>query len=295
MSDLIDMILLQLFQLPPSSTNIIILLCISRFATDPTPVAKTSPSFTVLPKHPPIAVPTQAMSVEPKKGTRVPGFDRPDKVVTFIIGPSKQNFVVHKEFVCHYSPVLEAAFNSAFVEGQTQTYVLEDTTQQAFKYFVQWLYAQSIDLEIHGKGDKTKVKCDEDGSPDAEIRGEICGKQNSTLIEVWLLAAKFMVPGLQNHIIDLFMENHAKCNRVMVDFTHAAYAKMERGNPLRRLCIRMLAWHHQFSDFSEELTEIYTPELIYDLVKVLYESRKTDTSFSAECKMKPNDYYVQQA
>jgi hypothetical protein len=33
--------------------------------------------------------------------------------------------------------VLEAAFNSEFVEGQTQTYRLEDATERAFRLLVQ--------------------------------------------------------------------------------------------------------------------------------------------------------------
>jgi hypothetical protein len=33
-------------------------------------------------------------------------------------GKSDQKFIVHKKFACYYSPVLKAAFNSNFIEGQ---------------------------------------------------------------------------------------------------------------------------------------------------------------------------------
>lgn len=44
--------------------------------------------------------------------------------------------------------MLRAAFNSSFIEGQTQTYRLEDIDPAAFRLFVQWLYSQKIDLYI---------------------------------------------------------------------------------------------------------------------------------------------------
>lgn len=52
--------------------------------------------------------------------------------------------MVHKEHACHHSPVLNAAFNSPMIEGQTQTYTFEDTSQEAVQYLVQWLYSQQI-------------------------------------------------------------------------------------------------------------------------------------------------------
>lgn len=69
---------------------------------------------------------------------------KPTDTVTFHVGKEAEPFVVHKgivnptqwylrdyinrysEFACHYSPVLNAAFNSEFVESQTWTYCLED-------------------------------------------------------------------------------------------------------------------------------------------------------------------------
>ena len=68
----------------------------------------------------------------------------------FIKASHSRSFLSEKliliEFVCHYSPVLDAAFNSGFVEGRTQTYELDDTRPGAFRFFVQWLYGQDIDL-----------------------------------------------------------------------------------------------------------------------------------------------------
>jgi hypothetical protein len=56
----------------------------------------------------------------------------------------KEAFVIQKEVVVLYSPVFKAAFNSDFVEGQTQTYNLEETNIKAFSLVVQWLYGEAF-------------------------------------------------------------------------------------------------------------------------------------------------------
>jgi hypothetical protein len=53
---------------------------------------------------------------------------------------------VHKEFACFASPVFDAAFNSNFIEGQTQTYKLDDTTSRAFRLLTQWLYFEKLKI-----------------------------------------------------------------------------------------------------------------------------------------------------
>ncbi|TVY41599.1 hypothetical protein LOCC1_G007765 [Lachnellula occidentalis] len=93
--------------------------------------------------------PSPTNSTPAKKNS--PNFSNTKELVTFKIGKDDKikTFVVHKEFACHYSPVLKAAFNSDFIEGQTQTYVLEDIGPygiETFTLFVKWLYTQKLDL-----------------------------------------------------------------------------------------------------------------------------------------------------
>lgn len=55
-------------------------------------------------------------------------------MVTLYAGEGDDHkFTVHKDFVCHYSPVLKAAFESDFIEGQTQSYRLKDTSERTVK------------------------------------------------------------------------------------------------------------------------------------------------------------------
>jgi hypothetical protein len=56
----------------------------------------------------------------------------------------KEAFVIQKEVAVLYSQVFKAAFNSDFVEGQTQTYNLEGANIEAFSLVVQWLYGEAF-------------------------------------------------------------------------------------------------------------------------------------------------------
>jgi hypothetical protein len=71
-------------------------------------------------------------------------FNTPHELITFYIGPDLNLFMVHKEVACLNCPVFAAAFKSDFVEGQTQTYKLEDITVDAFQYVVYWFYSQKL-------------------------------------------------------------------------------------------------------------------------------------------------------
>jgi hypothetical protein len=87
---------------------------------------------------------------------------------------------------------LRAAFNSNFVEGKTQTYRIEDTTEEAFRLVVQWLYSQKLVLLQHTPN-----------HPLLEDVTHLSGMaEDESLVELWVLAAKLKTPKLQNAAID---------------------------------------------------------------------------------------------
>jgi len=61
---------------------------------------------------------------------------------------NKATFIVHKVFICHYSPYFDAAFNGDFVEGSTQAMDLEFTSIDAFALFVNWIYHPDLSTFI---------------------------------------------------------------------------------------------------------------------------------------------------
>lgn len=43
---------------------------------------------------------------------------------------------IHKDVACWYSPVFKAAFNSQFLEGENQTYHLEDANRRTVRLLI---------------------------------------------------------------------------------------------------------------------------------------------------------------
>jgi hypothetical protein len=143
----------------------------------------------------------------------------PDVLVTFFIGPDEKKFLVHKEFACHYSPVLKAAFNSQFIEGQTQTYRLKDTTEGIFRLFVQWLYYQQLEL----------LQLQDD-----DVVDDLAIYEDKSLFGLWILADELNVPRVQNLVIESIEKYHYKINAIPTLQLRYIYDNTSVGSPLRR-------------------------------------------------------------
>jgi hypothetical protein len=124
-----------------------------------------------------------------------------NSLVTFIVGKEGETakFTAHKEVVCHHAEALNAAFNSTFVEGQTQTYRLEDTSEAAFKLFIQWVYLQKIVL--------LQLQ-------DGHVEAEEAVKEDMALAELWVLADRLCMPRFQNVALKAIFDISEKRNTV---------------------------------------------------------------------------------
>lgn len=114
-------------------------------------------------------------------------------------GCESESFFIHKNFITHYSPYFNAAFNGSFAEGQSQQLDLEDTEPHVFGTFVNWLYSQDIE----------------------NAEGEV--PDDSTLVNLWLLADRLLVPKLQNHVIRALARNDKPTETPTADRSPAAY------------------------------------------------------------------------
>jgi hypothetical protein len=166
------------------------------------------------------------------------------------------------EFACHYSPVLNAAFNSSFLEGQTQTYRLEDIGLSAFRLLVQWLYSQNIDLHIEvniipndavqsvagaGKNDSSKAsdgQCtNEEGDDDDDIPPELYDAwraQDLDLAQLWVAGDRLLMPRLQNAVIMAWHElwtSDTDDRVASTSWVQYAYEHTCVGSPLRNLAV----------------------------------------------------------
>ncbi|PVH85663.1 hypothetical protein DL98DRAFT_605229 [Cadophora sp. DSE1049] len=137
-------------------------------------------------------------------------------------GESIKNFVVHKDFACHYSPVLKAAFNSNFLEGQTQISHLEDAKDETVSLLVNWFYSQEL-------------------SVDSLEKNEIVDGDHWKLIRLWVLADKLLIPRLQNVTIIKLTEMEKAFNKTPVGCLNYIYNNTAAGSPLRLLLLHQCA------------------------------------------------------
>ncbi len=94
-----------------------------------------------------------------------------------IRSPELPKYIFHRNLISHHSPFFAAAFKSNFKEGISHEMTLEADVR-AFGVFSNWLYTQNI---LNSKGDR----------PDL-----------GTLANLWILADRFLVPVLQNKVVD---------------------------------------------------------------------------------------------
>ena len=145
-------------------------------------------------------------------------------MVKLVVGPDKEEFVVHKEFACYHSPVLKAAFNSTFIEGQTQTYTLEEVIAPVARLLVNWLYTQQLDLlQPEDYSQKTK--------------------EDLELARLFVIADKLLIPQLQNAIIVLFHKALAAGKDQPVSCVKYIWENTTKENPLRRLILHYCVFY----------------------------------------------------
>ncbi|CZT46405.1 uncharacterized protein RSE6_06829 [Rhynchosporium secalis] len=168
--------------------------------------------------------PAQKRPIEKDNG---PDFSTPGAIVTFYIGEEGKEFKVHKENVCAYSPVLEAAFNSTFLEGLSQTYQLKDVDPDVFRMLVQWFYTRP--LKVYDIDDADDIDMFE-----AHRRLE---EQDLHLAQLWVLADRLLVPGLQNEIVDILQKFQRTARLASTLWIPFVYENTAAGSPLRKLAV----------------------------------------------------------
>jgi hypothetical protein len=196
----------------------------------------------------------------------------PTSLVTFIIGKKEKTtkFIIHKEVVCFHSKVLDAAFNSNFIKGQTLEYYLDDTSPGVFKLFMQWLYSQKLVL----------LALTDPVREDMEI-----GLNESLdLAMLWVLADKLGMSSLQNVALKAIDEISHKHQLIATHTFFYIENNTAADSPLRRYTVANCA-SYLHEDFA-------TAEIPYQLLREfgLYMLRR-EKGLEAK-KVKVSDYLV---
>ncbi|KAG4433068.1 hypothetical protein IFR05_011462 [Cadophora sp. M221] len=189
----------------------------------------------------------------------------PKSLVTFIVGPegSTKEFLVHKEVACHHSDVLKAAFNSGFIEGSTQTYRLEDVSEGAFNFLIQWLYSQKLNLLVD----------DPDHVVNTKDEGEDCD-EDMHLAELWTLADRLNIPKLQNAVIDAFHSIFISHECLLCYSYHYIYQNTTANSKLRKYVCAPFAQYITLG-FIKETAKHYPSEMLVDIAEMLLSQRNS--------------------
>jgi len=182
-------------------------------------------------------------------------------MVTFLIGKNEEKFFVHKTFVCHYSPVLRAAFNSTFLESQTQTYGLDNISREAFQFFAEWLYMQKIDV--------VQLREEYDRAPENKAEQ---GKEEFALHELWVFGDKFSIPALQNLAMKAINDISNKWNMISTEYMQYVWANTQVDSPLRRYYMKRCVYSLG-ENFVKEEPSSFTLEILVDLTSYLMSLR----------------------
>jgi len=171
------------------------------------------------------------------------------------------------------------AFNSNFVEGQTQTYKLEDTTPYAFRFLLQWIYSEKLTIILEQDEDTQRAM--QATEPPYYRRGLIIdgsfmGVEFRALVEAYILADKLIIPKLQNAAMNKLYGIAVKEGIPTGCFNHV-YANTQDGSPLRHLLTNFTALHAK-DGFIKKNSKIFPHQLLIDIIDFREKHNNPDPS-----------------
>jgi len=144
------------------------------------------------------------------------------------------------------------AFESGFIEGQTQTYKLDDVEPKVVQVLLHWLYTQKLDIEVAREQDSQNFLHLEEPFILA--------------VSLWALADKLLLPGLQNEVVDWI---DRVCREEEYAPTHClkhVYNCTGAGSLLRKLFISQTA-HYMPSNWYTTQAKDFPQEFLIDLAE----------------------------
>jgi hypothetical protein len=158
-------------------------------------------------------------------------------------------FKLHKDFACHYSPVFKAAFNSGFIEGQSQEYRLGVDEEEVVRLLVEWIYTQTLNIR----------------QPDEKLDDAASMEEDLLLAKLWVLADKLLLPQLQNQVLDRVQEICEAAGRMPIGCLHYVYNNTPPGSLLRRWCVyECVSWLDE--NWLADHPDQFPHEILIDLI-----------------------------
>lgn len=153
-----------------------------------------------------------------------------------------------------HSPVLKAAFNSSFIEGQTQEYRFHGVREETLRLLVHWLYSmytvytpQRMYLGQRSKltgyiAQTVDIRQLEDGhkeDPDFKI------EEDFSLVELWTVGDMLLILSLQNSVIDHMSELNNATSITPTNVIKWVWKNTGEESLLRQWLLHKCAFHLQ--------------------------------------------------
>ncbi|CZR51160.1 uncharacterized protein PAC_01035 [Phialocephala subalpina] len=192
---------------------------------------------------------------------KLPYLSKPSELAIFFIGIDHIKFAIHEEFSRKDTEAFQAALQSGFIQIKNEKYIIEDTSEEAFRLFSQYLYSNKIIVTCHNKDEE-----DDTNHEDQDDHTFMCSKQDAVLVELWVLAEKLDVKDLQNEVMDILIRVRQACGPLDASTFEYIYDNTEPGSPLRCLLVDELTRSgHNPTYFAEQGSQ-FPPEMLLDLV-----------------------------
>ncbi len=166
----------------------------------------------------------------------------------------RRRFYIHKSVACSYSSLYKKAFNSQrYIEGQTQTYTIEDFKYPgAFGAVQSWFYSQNIDGW--------------EGSAAAQAQ------RSEYLYIVWVLANRLLLPKLQNQVMQAIHKQDVM--PFAEPFCTWLYENTGPDSKIRRYYVTKSSYlYYEAVEDDRESIADFTPEFLVDWVLALLKLR----------------------
>ncbi|KAG4429675.1 hypothetical protein IFR05_014846 [Cadophora sp. M221] len=186
---------------------------------------------------------------QPRK-KKAPSLRRPQSIVTVKINSEDEteSFIIHKDIICHHFSFFANAFNGNLLEGKTQTMNLSDFDSDIFGILVEWFYTQKIDIDPKDSDENVLF-----------------------LAKFWMLAQRFVMPSLQNNIMD-GLQPLIECTEGegLRGFLHYVYESSDSPTILKRLAADRMAWATSAKGLNVCMSGGHLPEaLLMDIIMSL--------------------------
>ncbi|KAL8643414.1 MAG: hypothetical protein Q9226_008396 [Calogaya cf. arnoldii] len=213
---------------------------------------------------------------------------RDNPIVELRVGAEANLFHIHRGLICESSPFFRAAFIGGFKES-CGSINLEEDDADTFDHIVQWLYRGK--LETLSK-------------PEADIGYDYW----TQLIQVYVLADKYGIVPLKNHVMDLLFEaydirllNLKPTDLQPPQYEHVSYVyeNTVHSSQLRRFLVVLHVWHIKLGWYKEKKTVEWlesNPSFGLDLVKAFAARASGEPSpFSKRSSFQESDQHQPQS